>query len=260
MVTFLDTYGEVYGVEPICQVLRDTGLPIAPSTYYAARNRRPSTRAVRDDELCHRIQATYDANYRVYGARKIWRQLRRDGEQVARCTVERLMRRLGIQGARCGKTPRTTRSDPALPKPADLLRRDFTATAPNTRWVADYTYVPIEGQTVYVAFVIDLYSRAIVGWRLAEHQRTDLPLDALTMALWQRRPDRDALIHHSDHGSFGGFNRWSQHPSGGVERWVWGCGRSRFGSIGGRCRRRDGRRWRGVRIGSRSGPRSVGGR
>ncbi|MER7007485.1 IS3 family transposase [Dactylosporangium sp. NPDC000555] len=201
IVAFLDIYGALYGVEPICQVLRDAGLPIAPSTYYAARNRPPSTRSVRDDELCRLIQAAYDANYRVYGARKIWRQLLRDGEQVARCTVERLMRRLGIRGARRGRTPRTTRSDPALPKPADLLRRNFTATAPNTRWVADYTYVPIEGQTVYVAFVIDLYSRAIVGWRLAEHQRTDLPLDALTMALWQRRPDRDALIHHSDHGS-----------------------------------------------------------
>jgi putative transposase len=111
------------------------------------------------------------------------------------------MRRLGIQGARRGKTPRTTRSDPALAQPPDLLRRNFTATAPNTRWVADYTYVPIEGQTIYVAFVIDLYSRAIVGWRLTDHQRTDLPLDALTMALWQRRPVRDALIHHSDHGS-----------------------------------------------------------
>jgi putative transposase len=151
--------------------------------------------------LCRQIQATYDANYRVYGARRLWRQLRRDGTEVARCTVERLMRRLGIQGARRGRTPRTTRSDPTLPQPPDLLRRNFTATAPNTRWVADYTYVPIQGQTVYVAFVIDLYSRAIVGWRLTDHQRTDLPLDALTMALWQRRPDRDALIHHSDHGS-----------------------------------------------------------
>jgi len=182
-------------------VLREAGLQIAPSTYYAARDRPPSARSVRDDELCRRIQDTWDANYRVYGARKVWRQLLRDGEDVARCTVERLMRRLGLQGARRGKIKRTTVSDPNLPKPADLLKRNFTATAPNTRWVADYTYVPIEGRTVYVAFVIDLYARAIVGWRLATHQRTELPLDALNMALWQRRPDRDELIHHSDHGS-----------------------------------------------------------
>jgi putative transposase len=111
------------------------------------------------------------------------------------------MRRLGIQGVRRGRTPRTTRADSTLTQPPDLLRRDFTAAAPNTRWVADYTYVPIDGRTVYVAFVIGLYSRTIVGWRLTAHQRTDLPLDALTMALWQRRPDRDALIHHSDHGA-----------------------------------------------------------
>jgi len=151
--------------------------------------------------LCARIQQVYDGNYRVYGARKVWRQLLREDTPVARCTIERLMRRLGLQGARRGKVRRTTVSDPSQPKPGDLLKRDFTAVAPNTRWVVDFTYVPIAGQTVYVAFVVDVFSRMIVGWRLADHHRTDLPLDALNMALWQRQPARDQLIHHSDHGS-----------------------------------------------------------
>lgn len=175
-------------------------MQVAPSTYYAARNRRPSARAIRDEKLCERIQQVFDDNYRVYGARKVWRALLRQDVPVARCTIERLMRRLGLQGARRGKVKRTTVSDPAQPKPADLLRRDFTADRPNARWVVDFTYVPIAGQTVYAAFVVDVYSRAIVGWRLAAHHRTDLPLDALSMALWQRRPDA-GLIHHSDHGS-----------------------------------------------------------
>jgi putative transposase len=187
-------------------VLRDAGLQVASSTYYATRDRPASARTVRDDELCARIQAVYDGNYRVYGARKVWRQLLREDVAVARCTVERLMRRLGLQGARRGKIRRTTICDPSQPKPSDLLKRDFTAVAPNTRWVVDFTYVPIAGQTVYVAFVVDVFSRMIVGWRLADHHRTDLPLDALNMALWQRRPERDQLIHHSDHGSEGGFN------------------------------------------------------
>lgn len=151
--------------------------------------------------MCELIQRIWEDNYQVYGARKIWRQLRRDGHQVARCTVERLMRRLGIQGARRGKPRRTTVTDPAQARPGDLLRRNFTAPAPNTRWVADFTYVPTSAGTVYAAFVVDVYSRAIIGWRLAEHMRTDLPLDALEMALWQRRVTPGQLIHHSDHGS-----------------------------------------------------------
>jgi putative transposase len=171
-------------------------------SYYAARARPPSPRAVREEALCARIRQVFDDNYRVYGARKVWRQLRRDGVQVARCTVERLMRRLGLQGARRGRIRRTTVSDPTQPIPSDLLNRNFTAPAPNTRWVVDFTYVAIGGgKTVYAAFVIDVYSRMIVGWRLAAHHRTELPLDALTMALWQRQPVQGQLIHHSDHGS-----------------------------------------------------------
>jgi putative transposase len=142
----------------------------------------------------------FNDNYRVYGARKVWRQLLREGEPVARCTIERLMRRLGLHGARRGRIRRTTVSDPSQPKPCDLLKRDFTAVAPNRRWVVDFTYIPIRSTTVYAAFVIDVYSRAIVGWRLAAHHRTALPLDALSMALAQRRPG-PGLIHHSDHGS-----------------------------------------------------------
>lgn len=184
-------------------MLKQAGVQIAPSTYYAARSRPPSPRAVRDDRLCEQIMKVYNDNYRVYGARKVWRQLLRDDVAVARCTVERLMRRLGITGARRGKIRRTTVSDPSQRKPSDLLKRDFTAVAPNTRWVVDFTYVPIRGgaQTVYAAFVVDVFSRRIVGWRLAGHHRTELPLDALTMALVQRQPARDRLIHHSDHGS-----------------------------------------------------------
>lgn len=182
-------------------MLRDAGLQVAPSTYYAARHRPPSARAVRDEQLCARIRQVFDDNYRVYGARKVWRQLLREGDEVARCTVERLMARLGLRGVRRGKIKRTTVSDPSQPKPSDLLNRDFTAQAPNTKWVVDFTYIPIAGgKTVYAAFVIDVYSRAVVGWRLAGHHRTDLPLDALSMAVWQRRPDK-GLIHHSDHGS-----------------------------------------------------------
>ena len=198
IVAFLDAYGETYGVEPICAVLRDAGLQVAPSTYYAARHRRPSARSVRDDELCQRIQATWDTKYKVYGARKVWRQLLRDGENVARCTVERLMRRLGLQGARRGKLKRTTVSDPNRPQPDDLLKRNFTAAAPNTRRVADYTYVPIEGRTVYVAFVTDLYARVIVGWRRRRTRRPRRARRSYSMRLvvgwgWvvdRRRPER----------------------------------------------------------------------
>src|SRR5690606_30621600 len=165
------------------------------------------------------IRDIYAANYQVYGARKIWRELHRQGRRVARCTVERLMRRLGIAGVSRGRTRRrTTVADTAAAAARpDLLCRDFTAGAPNTRWVSDLTYVPVAGGTVYAALVIDCYSRLIVGWRLAGHMRTDLPLDALEMALWQRDVQPGQLVHHSDRGSQGGFNRSSQHPDlGGV--------------------------------------------
>jgi putative transposase len=158
---------------------------------------------VRDEELMILIRQIYDANYQVYGARKIWEELHRQGHRVARCTVERLMRRIGIAGVSRGRARRrTTVPDraAAAARP-DLLRRDFTAPAPNQRWVADFTYVPISTGTVYAAFIVECFSRFIVGWRLAGHMRTDLPLDALEMALWQRDVQAGQLVHHSDRGA-----------------------------------------------------------
>ncbi len=196
-MAFIDKYrDELGGVEPICAVLG-----FASSSYHAAAGRAPSARALRNAWLAGQILRVYNANFQVYGARKIWRQLHREGIVVARCTVERLMRQLGIAGVVRGARRRTTIADPANPIPADLLKRDFTASAPNTRWVADFTEVGTWAGKVYGAFVIDCYARFIVGWRLADHMRTDLPLDALEMALWQRQVHKGQAIHHSDHGS-----------------------------------------------------------
>ncbi len=153
----------------------------------------------------------YEDNFSCYGARKVWRQLRREGHRVARCTVERLMRKMGLQGAVRGKTRRTTIPDDAASRPADLVDRDFTATRPNQLWVADLTYVATWSGFVYVAFVIDAFSRFIVGWQASRSLRTDLALDALEMAIWRRKGDLAGLVHHSDRGSQTGLNRWSQH-------------------------------------------------
>jgi putative transposase len=195
MSAFIDAHKESYGVEPIC-----AQLPIAPSTYYAARSRPPSARASRDEELRHEIKRVYDANYRVYGVRKVWRQLGREGFRVARCTVERLLRREGLEGALRGKRIFTTTCDPQASRPADLVERDFATPAPNRLWLADLTYVRTWAGFAYVAFVFDAYSRFIVGWQATNHLRTDLALDALEMALWQRKGDLDGLVHHSDRG------------------------------------------------------------
>jgi len=175
-------------------------LGLAPSTYHGAAGRAPSARAVRDEWLKVEILRVYNKNFQVYGARKVWRQLRREGIVVARCTVERLMPVLGIAGVVRGRRKPTTIADPANPVPPDLLKRDFTAPAPNTRWVADFTEVATWAGKAYGAFVIDCYARFIVGWRLADHMRTDLPLDALEMALWQRQVHKGQTVHHSDHG------------------------------------------------------------
>ena len=176
-------------------------LGLAPSTYHGAAGRAPPARAVRDEWLKVEILRVYNKNFQVYGARKVWRQLRREGIVVARCTVERLMPMLGIAGVVRGRRKPTTVADPANPVPPDLLKRDFTAPAPNTRWVADFTEVATWAGKAYGAFVIDCYARFIVGWRLADHMRTDLPLDALEMALWQRQVHKGQTVHHSDHGS-----------------------------------------------------------
>jgi putative transposase len=196
-------------------VLTEFGLKIAPSTYYAALTRRPSQRAIRDEELKEMIRKIYQENFSVYGAKKVWKQLLRDGVQVGRCRVERLMRDLGLAGAVRGKTVRTTVSDPAGARAADLVKRQFTAGAPNGLWVADFTYVATWAGTVYVAFAIDVFSRKIVGWRAAMSKETDLVLDAIDMGLRARKYhpglDGDKLVHHSDAGSQYTSFRFTQH-------------------------------------------------
>jgi putative transposase len=191
----IDQHRGRFGVEPICRVLE-----VPTSTYYAAKRRPPSARRLRDTQLKAEIRRVWDDNYQVYGARKLWRQLQREGLQVARCTVERLMGELGIAGVVRGKATRTTIADQQAPRPADLVERQFTAPAPNRLWVADLTYVRTWSGFVYAAFVIDAFSRMMVGWQLATHLRTDLALDALEMAIWRRDTQLDGLVHHSDRG------------------------------------------------------------
>jgi putative transposase len=204
-VRFIDEHKDVFGVEPICRVLTGHGVAIAPSTYYAARARPPSARAVRDAQLRAEITRVWKDNREVYGADKVWLELNRQGIGAARCTTERLMRDLGLQGVRRGRKVRTTTPGQDRHRAGDLLNRDFSAPAPNRRWVADFTYVSTWARVVYVAFVVDIYSRAIVGWAAATHKRTKLVLDALQMALWRRdrdgRPAGPGLVHHSDAGS-----------------------------------------------------------
>jgi putative transposase len=203
MVGYIDDHRDRFGVEPICAVL-----PIAPSTYFLhkARQQDPTTRSARerrDDELKVAIQRIWDANHQVYGPRKVWNELRREGRRVARCTVERLMRELGLEGAVRGRAfVITTRSDAAADRPADLVDRRFTATRPNQLWVADFTYVATWRGFVYVAFVIDVFARRIVGWRVSASMRTDFVLDALEQAICARRGDvLTGLVHHSDRGT-----------------------------------------------------------
>jgi putative transposase len=200
MISFIDQHRSQYGVEPIC-----AQLPIAPSTYYEhkARAAEPELlppRVRRDAELSPEIRRVYDENFRVYGARKVWRQLGREQITVARCTVERLMRSLGLQGVVRGKKCRTTISKDQASYPADRVKRQFTATRPNQLWVADFTYVATWSGFVYVAFVIDVFARRIIGWRVARSMQTDLVLDALEQALWSRSGAK-GTVHHSDRGS-----------------------------------------------------------
>jgi putative transposase len=193
MIAYIDRNKHRYGVEPICRVL-----PIAPSTYNAAQRRPVSARSLRDAQLKAGIARVHAEHFGVYGARKVWRQLHREGIGVARCTVERLMRGLGLEGVRRGKPHRTTMPEETAARPADLVERDFSATGPNRLWVADLTYVATWSGFVYVAFVIDAFSRFIVGWQASRSLRTGLALDALEMAIWRRR---GGLVHHSDRGS-----------------------------------------------------------
>jgi len=200
MIAFIDDHRETYGVEPICRVL-----PIAPSTYRAhaavrANPAKGSARSRRDAELSTEIRRVHEANFGVYGVRKVWRQLHREGILAARCTVARLMRQMRLQGVIRGKSTRTTVPDKATPCSADKVNRQFQAPRPNQLWVSDFTYVATCQGFVYVAFVIDTFARRIVGWRVSRTAHADFVLDALEQALHDRRPVKGGLIHHSDRG------------------------------------------------------------
>jgi transposase InsO family protein len=215
---FIDEYRDVFGVEPICRTLQ-----FAPSTYWSAKRRPPSARSIRDEALKGEIGRVFEENFGVYGAPKIWAQLNREGIRVARCTVERLMGDLGLQGAVRGKTRRTTVpvDDPAQ-RPADLVDRQFVATAPNRLWVADLTYVRTWSGFCYVSFITDVFSRRIVGWQASRSLRTDLALNALEQAIWERNRTGvplEGLIHHSDRGVQGEINWSLQHLECEELRW-----------------------------------------
>lgn len=198
MIAYIDAHRDRFGVEPIC-----TTLQFAPSTYWSAKRRPQSARSERDQALREHITRVHRENFGVYGAPKIWAQLNREGHRVARCTVERLMRDLGLRGAVRGKPKRTTIADYTIERPRDLVDRQFTATAPNRLWVADLTYVRTWSGFVYVAFITDVYSRRIVGWQASRSLKTDLALHALEQAIWDRHragADLDGLVHHSDRG------------------------------------------------------------
>ena len=202
MIAFIDDHRQAHGVEPICKVL-----PIAPSTYrdHAAKRADPaklSARARRDVALKPEVRRVFEENFHVYGVRKIWRQLKREGKDVARCTVARLMKAMGLQGVIRGKPVRTTVQDKAAPCPLDRVNRQFQAPAPNVLWVSDFTYVATWTGFVYVAFVIDVFARRIVGWRASRTAHAGFVLDALEQAIHERRPVRGGgLVHHSDRGS-----------------------------------------------------------
>jgi putative transposase len=256
MVSFIDDNREEFGVEPICEMLQ-----VAPSTYYAAKKRVPSARALRDAVLMPVLYALWVANFEVYGVHKLWKAMLRAGHEIGRDQTARLMRQLGIRGVqKGGKKPKTTRSDPAASRPPDLVERRFWADAPNLLWVMDLTYVPTWSGVAYVCFITDVFSRMIVGWRVASHMRTHMVLDALEMARWNRGTHLEGLVAHSDAGSQGEFKWWSQHLDDGGGLWrstsISGCRRS--GSCGGRSGLRGGLRRRGVSTGYGFGTRSAG--
>lgn len=198
LIMFVDAFRDRFGVEPICRVVQ-----LAPSTYWSAKRRPSSARRLRDEMLRVEIRRVFDENFGVYGAPKIWAQLNREGIRVARCTVERLMRDMGIRGAVRGKTRRTTIAAEGTARPADLVDRRFVASAPNRLWVADLTYVRTWSGFVYVSFITDVFSRRIVGWQASRSLKTDLALNALEQAIWERNRQGavlEGLIHHSDRG------------------------------------------------------------
>jgi len=226
MVAFIDDHRDLYGVESICSVL-----PIAPSTYYEreARRKNPEllpARAKRDAELRPQIDRVWHENEEVYGVKKVWKQMKREGFDVARCTVARLMGDLGLRGVVNGKTIKTTIPDTSASRPPDLVDRNFTATRPNELWVADFTYVATWRGFVYVAFIIDVFARMIVGWRASSSPRTDLALDALEQAIFSRS-ETEGVVHHSDRGSQYFSIRYTERlAEAGMERSVGSIGDS----------------------------------
>jgi putative transposase len=196
IVDYIDANREEFGVEPICKVLQ-----VAPSTYYSAKERPPSLRAVRDAVLLPILLALWQTNYSVYGAHKLWKAARRAGHDIGRDQVARLMRELGIRGSRRSRRVITTRRDDKAARSPDLVKRNFTATGPNQLWVTDLTYVPTWSGVAYTCFIVDAFSRMIVGWRVASTMRTEMVLDALEMARWSRGTRLEGLIAHSDAGS-----------------------------------------------------------
>lgn len=195
MTRYIDQYKDRFGVEPICRTLE-----IAPSTYYAARSRPPSARQRQDEELKPKVERVHVGNYGVYGVQKVWRQLRREGVEVGRDRTARLMAALGLAGITRSARKRTTVPAATASRPDDLVGRNFSAPAPNRLWVADLTYVSTWAGFCYVAFVVDAFSRRIVGWRVSTSLRAELALDALEMAIWARQGDTEELVHHSDRG------------------------------------------------------------
>jgi putative transposase len=205
-MSFVDAMRSEFGVEPIC-----TALQVAPSTYYAAKGRPPSTRAVRDGVMGPILVALWEANYRVYGARKLWKAAGRAGWEIGRDQVARLMKAVGIEGVHRTRRVRTTRPDPAAARHPDLVDRQFSAPEPNRLWVVDLTYVATWSGVAYACFITDAFSRMIVGWRVAPHMRAQMVLDALEMARWHRGTRLEGLISHTDAGSQFTSVRWGEH-------------------------------------------------
>jgi putative transposase len=244
------THQAAHRIATMCQVLG-----VSPSGYYAWQSRPRSARAQADAALTQQIGTIHARSRETYGAPRIHAELAAQGTLVGRKRVARLMQAAGLMGVSRRPFVTTTRRDPRARPAPDLVRRAFTADSPNQLWVADITYITTWAGFLYLAVVLDAWSRRVVGWAMATHLRTELVLDALNMAVTQRRPTN--VIHHSDQGCQGGFNWSSQHLVERVPRWLMGRGRSRFGNTGDRFRRRDVRRWRGARTGSNSGQRSV---
>jgi putative transposase len=197
-VAYIDEHRDRFGVEPICRTLAAAGIKIAPSTYYSAKTRQPSARALRDAVMMPILLTLWVVNYRVYGARKLWKAARRAGHEIGRDQVARLMRQLGIRGVKRGRRVITTRRDDQAARPPDLVNRRFTTNAPNQLWTMDLTYVATWAGVAYVCFITDAFSRKIVGWRVAANMRTEMVLDALEMARWSRGTRLEGLVAHTD--------------------------------------------------------------